>query len=193
MIYQSFALCATSYQAARRSADAQRLCPHWQTYGCTQRCGLVLIFISFPVLQRFFFYPLDEYKSIHKSDPSHHTFPSSTISSAFRRGHIMHSDVSPRSRVETVIFATMTVACWAHGMMNLFAHFCCQPGHGCVSFLSQLQATHLGTLMLAPRTVWLGRRCSNTRTKLLRWLERTRQHVLKLSGATCSVHMRETH
>lgn len=83
-------------------------------------------------------------------------------------------------------FATMTVSCWVHSMMNLFTHFCCHPGHGCVSFPSQLQATHLGTLMLAPRTVWIGRRRLNTRTKLLRWLGWTHQHVLKLSGATCS-------
>lgn len=90
-------------------------------------------------------------------------------------------------------FATMTVSCWVHSMMNLFTHFCCHPGHGCVSFPSQLQATHLGTLMLAPRTVWIGRRRLNTRTKLLCWLGWTHQHVLKLSGATCSVHMRVTY
>lgn len=87
-------------------------------------------------------------------------------------------------------FAMKTVSCWSHGMINLFTHFCCQPGHGCVSFSSQLQATHLGTLMFALRTVWFGHRRLNTRTKLLCWLGRTRQHVLKLSGATCSVHMR---
>lgn len=47
------------------------LSPHWQTYGCTQRCALIWIFIPFPVLQRVFFpffYPLDEYESIHASD-----------------------------------------------------------------------------------------------------------------------------